>query len=818
MLSDIPMFMEHPWGRESFLLTVGSGKIRGAGQLVQDTLAIQGFAHAMVLVTVCSFPQIIAEPRLGEDLVNEELPIEDIVDAVCARSVKINVVTVQNLELIGQASVRSILCDGSDIPPFPDKVEDMAVAHMVSLIRDGFPFEINTWQGGGGVKAINAKQWKSGYGADGLGDSGGGEHGQPVNTDGHGGGGGLGVTVDLPNLVHGLANELEAREGPLLALLKTHITQEMRSLKDEIFARGGISAPCGMADPARGDAGILNSGSPITVPRVQTRNPVVSSDTSTGCGGAEQQKHRGGQLDDGTSESAKTTVSELYTIIGNGMDSGELCPRFLYTIIANGMDSCELCRVFLQQFSGGNGRGATPHPGGPITNEVAPLDSVDHCPAMGEAREDGGEETSTSDGGHGKNDYGSAKNLEIIPPPNDDTSKEDCSAPPSPSEESEPTSMDVQLQPHSSPIKDATLPNDRSQSRRLLTPTLPNVPLGGAAVLISIEKGETKGNPNPSEAVQKRTSKRLHILFVPFSPPQPPPKKIKGKGGRKKTGKRTKKVQPEMATVSEVCASATTSPTKLTQPFDTPTTVGPLVGGFSPCVRLNAFRVAGFCTLMHTERDYNLGEGVIVPNSVFKSFFEVAVPQPIKAVDMLVTFIRSRLRKEDIQSSQFLPGSLVEALRGEYQQFIRVQDIAKLSFSSIFGDPCFSNMTWSEEVQVLYCPFQVDGRHWIGVVIDIAQWRIYVLDCNCACVQDEKLETLLQPFGVLMPFLIHLNGGDALNEAATKSPLQLTRLDLPICCEQKGMLTPFHLQKQYRIRKCRILCIYLPYLPCTDPA
>ncbi|CDY48400.1 BnaAnng09690D [Brassica napus] len=412
------------------------------------------------------FPQIIAEPRLGEDLVNEELPIEDIVDAVCARSVKINVVTVQNLELIGQASVRSILCDGSDIPPFPDKVEDMAVAHM--------------WLWSRRFRRL-----------------GGGEHGQPVNTDGHGGGGGLGVTVDLPNLVHGLANELEAREGPLLALLKTHITQEMRSLKDEIFARGGISAPCGMADPARGrDAGILNSGSPITVPRVQTRNPVVSSDTSTGCGGAEQQKHRGGQLDDGTSESAKTT-----------------------------------------QFSGGNGRGATPHPGGPITNEVAPLDSVDHCPAMGEAREDGGEETSTSDGGHGKNDYGSAKNLEIIPPPNDDTSKEDCSAPPSPSEESEPTSMDVQLQPHSSPIKDATLPNDRSQSRRLLTPTLPNVPLGGAAVLISIEKGETKGNPNPSEAVQKRTSKRLHILFVPFSPPQPPPKKIKGKGGRKKTGK-----------------------------------------------------------------------------------------------------------------------------------------------------------------------------------------------------------------------------------------------------------------------------------------
>ena len=87
------------------------------------------------------------------------------------------------------------------------------------------------------------------------------------------------------------------------------------------------------------------------------------------------------------------------------------------------------------------------------------------------------------------------------------------------------------------------------------------------------------------------------------------------------------------------------------------------------------------------------------------------------------------------------------------------------------------------------------------VVIDIAQWRIHVLDCNRACVQDEKLEALLQPFVVLMPFLIRLNGGEALNEAATESPLQITRLDLPICCEPTGMFTPFYLQKQYRIQK-----------------
>lgn len=56
----------------------------------------------MVLVTVCSCPQIIADSRLEEELLDDALPIEDIVDCVCARTVKINVVTVQNLELIGQ--------------------------------------------------------------------------------------------------------------------------------------------------------------------------------------------------------------------------------------------------------------------------------------------------------------------------------------------------------------------------------------------------------------------------------------------------------------------------------------------------------------------------------------------------------------------------------------------------------------------------------------------------------------------------------------------------------------------------------------------
>ncbi|KAF3538468.1 hypothetical protein F2Q69_00019328 [Brassica cretica] len=161
----------------------------------------------------------------------------------------------QNLELIGQAAVRSILCEASDIPPFPDEVDDMRVAHMVALIREGFPFEINTWHGG--VKESDAKQWKGGNGPDRLGDYE-GEHGQASTTDGHGLGGGHGLTLDVQNIVRCLANELQARAGPLSGIIKTHITQEMVALKEEVLVPLRMPAAGGTADQGKRSVFYIN--------------------------------------------------------------------------------------------------------------------------------------------------------------------------------------------------------------------------------------------------------------------------------------------------------------------------------------------------------------------------------------------------------------------------------------------------------------------------------------------------------------------------------------------------------------------------------
>lgn len=65
-----------------------------------------------------------------------------------------------------EANVRSLLCEGSDIPPFPDEVDDFEVGNLLALIREDFPFELNTWRGG--VKATDARQGRGVGGTSGI--------------------------------------------------------------------------------------------------------------------------------------------------------------------------------------------------------------------------------------------------------------------------------------------------------------------------------------------------------------------------------------------------------------------------------------------------------------------------------------------------------------------------------------------------------------------------------------------------------------------------------------------------------------------------
>ncbi|KAF8085179.1 hypothetical protein N665_0677s0009 [Sinapis alba] len=126
MLGNLDEFLNYPWGRESFLLTVKSTQARSD---VHDTMAIQGFSHAMVLVTLNVCPFIIVkdgavDPLLGMYSTNSEEIVRSVVD----RKLVVNVVHAKTVDQKGKNA-------GIDVPALLRLVADAYEERLMPMFE-----------------------------------------------------------------------------------------------------------------------------------------------------------------------------------------------------------------------------------------------------------------------------------------------------------------------------------------------------------------------------------------------------------------------------------------------------------------------------------------------------------------------------------------------------------------------------------------------------------------------------------------------------------------------------------------------------------
>ncbi|CAN6861068.1 unnamed protein product [Brassica oleracea] len=70
-------------------------------------MAIQGFSHSMVLVTITACPSIIIKSGGGDPLADSALSTADIITRVVERKLVVNLVTAKSVDQLGQAYVQS---------------------------------------------------------------------------------------------------------------------------------------------------------------------------------------------------------------------------------------------------------------------------------------------------------------------------------------------------------------------------------------------------------------------------------------------------------------------------------------------------------------------------------------------------------------------------------------------------------------------------------------------------------------------------------------------------------------------------------------
>ncbi|KAG2332157.1 hypothetical protein Bca52824_003337 [Brassica carinata] len=147
MLENMDEFLNYPWGRESFLLTVRSTKARPPR-----------FSHAMVLVTVAVCPSILLKPGAVASVDDESKSSEDIIDELLDRKFSVNVESAKGVGQKGQVTFSKTDEAGEVLYRGLEDKEVGAVDHLVGLVGDEYPFEHNTWTGG--VKADDLKVQK----------------------------------------------------------------------------------------------------------------------------------------------------------------------------------------------------------------------------------------------------------------------------------------------------------------------------------------------------------------------------------------------------------------------------------------------------------------------------------------------------------------------------------------------------------------------------------------------------------------------------------------------------------------------------------
>jgi len=67
----------------------------------------------------------------------------------------------------------------------------------------------------------------------------------------------------------------------------------------------------------------------------------------------------------------------------------------------------------------------------------------------------------------------------------------------------------------------------------------------------------------------------------------------------------------------------------------------------------------------------------------------------------------------------FLPSSFLSELRRQYNKFCAASGKRVFYFTTLTRVPSMVRPKWFDEVDVIYCPMQVERQHWVGLVIDL---------------------------------------------------------------------------------------------------
>ncbi|WZY94265.1 hypothetical protein YC2023_066594 [Brassica napus] len=76
------------------------------------------------------------------------------------------------------------------------------------------------------------------------------------------------------------------------------------------------------------------------------------------------------------------------------------------------------------------------------------------------------------------------------------------------------------------------------------------------------------------------------------------------------------------------------------------------------------------------------------------------------------------------------------------------------SFSPSLKKQFTDRPQWFTQVDILHIPVLMKKRQWVGVIVDLNMWAMYVVEANPGCPSEFELTSVLTAASILFPHLI----------------------------------------------------------------
>ncbi|KAG5386142.1 hypothetical protein IGI04_037612, partial [Brassica rapa subsp. trilocularis] len=249
----------------------------------------------------------------------------------------------------------------------------------------------------------------------------------------------------------------------------------------------------------------------------------------------------------------------------------------------------------------------------------------------------------------------------------------------------------------------------------------------------------------------RRFSRRTHISTKRYTPPAPP------------------------SVVAEP-----SNPKPLRQEIHT------FIGGFSPFTPPTPAAREAFMKTMAEAKSNAPSLGSISSIASLDDLFNCTGVCSYEAVDRVVGWIRKRRDSNPSSKFDFIPPTFFIDLIRSYPAFEAMQDKSAFTFPVSLRSQFMHRPQWFTQVDFLYSMILVKDRHWIGMIVDLPMWAIYVVDANQTCPPISVLKDVVNPISIMMPHMVSRFCLTSRARELNYLPFPISRLDIPVLLEHPG--------------------------------